>query len=115
MRIGSALAPATPQPRRSTSSVANTPLDSVTRTSSSENLTLVEHNGAQLDLMRRMGVDVKNPRAMVAWIGEHAGRFRELFEDPQQAPWANVWRGMLRNPSQRAEALEAIERTLRSH
>jgi hypothetical protein len=78
-------------------------------------LSLTEHNAAQIDLMRRMGVDSKQPKTMMAWISSHAGKFRELLESADNAPQARTWVEMLRRPEQRSDALEAIQRALLAH
>ena len=70
-------------------------------------LSLVEHNGVQIELMKRMGAG-REPAQMMEWISSHAGRFRELIEGEQ----AGGWRSQLRDPEQRGAALAALQQQL---
>jgi hypothetical protein len=66
-----------------------------------------EHNGVQIELMKRMGVG-RDPEQMMQWIGSHAGRFRDLIESKE----AEGWRAQLRDPEQKAQALALIQEKL---
>ena len=74
---------------------------------SGNQLSLDEHNGVQIDLMKRMGAD-QDPAQMMQWIENHASRFRELIESQE----AEGWRGELRNPESRGGALAWLHQQL---
>lgn len=74
---------------------------------SGSNLSLDEHNGVQIELMKRMGAD-RDPAQMLLWIENHASRFRDLIESPE----AEGWRGELRNPESRSGALAWLHQQL---
>lgn len=82
---------------------------SVTHTSTSL-LDMQEHNDAQLEVMRRMGVNRKDTASMLGWIRRHAKNFGDAMGSKDSQ--ASAWRQMLRAPESRGQALDAIHQYL---
>jgi len=67
-------------------------------------LSVAEHNGVQMELMKRVGA-ASGRQLMTEWIGSHATRFRELIESKE----ASSWRAPLGVPEQKGQALTLIQ------